>query len=140
MTLTKGYLENKKTGDIQRFQYNPETFSDKRQVTYAQIKSPGISYPRYQYIGGEARELTFELFVDEHEHKSGIKNWQTFFYNVLPTPNSGKRYTQPPTVLFAFGKYVQTCVVTNVDTQFTMFDKSLKAIRATFNVTLLVIQ
>lgn len=71
--LTKGYLAAADNPSLSvRFQYNPEMFTDNISVEYKEIRSPGITYPLYQYVGGEARSIEFTLFLDAKESKHGF--------------------------------------------------------------------
>jgi hypothetical protein len=139
-TVQKGYIENLVNGVKYSFQYNPEEIGDKQSITFAQIKSPGISYPRYQFVSGEAREINFDLFVDGMEHTNGVQTWLTFFAGIMPWTNSNNQFSAPCPILFAFGTMVRKCLIQSIDTKYTMFDANLNPIRATFTLSLLVIQ
>src|SRR5690554_1812836 len=141
--LEKGYLENTKTGKILRFQYNPEEFSDDIQVAYREIKSPGISYPNYQYIGGEPRQIEFTLFLDNMENTGGLNKVRetiSFLNTFLPPHNKGARYAPPPELIFGFGWFVKPCILVGMPTRYTMFDRNLQPLRAEVDVILKIIQ
>lgn len=141
--LEKGYLENKSTGQILRFQYNPEEFTDDIQVEYRDIKSPGISYPIYQYIGGEPRRVEFTLFLDNMENRGGtnkVRETINYLNSFLPVANKGARYTPPPELIFAFGWFVKTCILEAMPTRYTMFDRNLQPMRAEVDIVLKIVQ
>lgn len=141
--LEKGYIENIRTGGILRFQFNPEEITDSSSVEYRDIKSPGISYPVYQYVGGEPRTIEFTLFLDNTETKSGpnvILRAIGFLESFLPVPNRGTRYTPPSSLLFAFGPMVKTCILESMPITYKAFDRSLQPLRAEVTITLKVIQ
>lgn len=144
--VTKGYFINTMDGTKLQFQYNPEKFSDKQQVNYAQIKSPGMSYPRFQYIGGEARSINFDLFLDATDwpradiENSPIRQTINFLNNFTPDANSGSQFTQPPTLIFGFGWFVKECLFVQFDTDYELFTPELQPLRATLHLTLTLIQ
>jgi hypothetical protein len=142
-TLEKGYIENNATGSILRFQYNPEEFSDSQTIEYRAIKSPGISYPVYQYVGGEVRTISLTLFLDNMETTSStnkVKETIDFLNNFLPTPNRGTRYAPPPSMTFGFGWFVKECLLIEMNTRYTMFDRKLQPLRAEVELSIQVVQ
>jgi len=141
--LTKGYMENRKTKKVLRFQYNPEEFTDSQGVEYREIKSPGISYPAFQYVGGEVRTVEFTLFLDNMENKKAtnkVEETIKFVEQFLPTSNKGSKYTPPPSMLFAFGWFVKECLLVRATPRYTMFDRSLRPLRAELDITLNIVQ
>jgi hypothetical protein len=141
--LEKGYLENVKTGQVLRFQYNPEQFNDDIGVEYREIKSPGISYPIYQYVGGETRSIEFTLFLDNMENQGGtnkIRETINYLNTFLPPANMAVRYYPPPEVIFGFGWFVKRCILVAMPTRYTMFDRKLQPLRAEVDVRLNIIQ
>lgn len=141
--LEKGYIENLRTGVSYRFQFNPEELNDSQAVEYREIKAPGISYPVYQYVGGEARTIEFTLFVDNTETQAGInavRHAVSFLSSFLPPANRAAQYAPPSDLLFAFGPIVKTCILVSMPIRYTAWDRSLQPMRAEIDVTLKVIQ
>lgn len=141
--LEKGYLENTANGHVLRFQYNPEEFNDDISVEYREIRSPGISYPIYQFVGGEPRTIEFTLFLDNMENKGGtnkVRETINYLNTFLPAANRATRYNPPPELIFAFGWFVKPCILVAMPTRYTMFDRSLQPLRAEVDVQLRIIQ
>lgn len=141
--LQKGYLENVSTGRILRFQYNPESFHDDIAVEYRDIKSPGISYPIYQYVGGEARTVSFTLFLDNRETRRGanrVRETINFLNSLLPVANRGRQFTAPSRAIFGFGWFVKPCILVAMPTNYREFDRNLQPLRAEVEVQLKIIQ
>lgn len=142
--LEKGYLENSRTGKILRFQYNPEMFSDDNSVDYREIKAPGITYPIYQYVGGEPRSIEFTLLVDNTDNKgesiNKVRETISFLTALLPPHNKHDRYTPPPQAIFAFGWFVKPVILVSMPVRYTMFDRSLQPLRAEIDLTFRIIQ
>lgn len=140
--IKKAYIRNNATKQSMQFQFNPEMFNDKLGVEYASLDSPGMSYPMFQYLGGKAREVSFELFLDAYEDKTRMKVRKpiAFLHSFLPANNSGKKFSPPPTLTFAWGWFVKKCILTDLDINYTMFDAQLNPIRATVQISLLVLE
>lgn len=136
---TKGYLKNMTTGTIKKFLYNPSGFSTARDTTFMEVSSPGSSYPHFQYASGGSKSIDLELFL--HNTKSGeTKSYITFLEGLCPKESSTSKFQKPPQVLFAFGSFVEKCIVTSVGIEYTMFDSSLNPTQATAKLKLVVIK
>jgi hypothetical protein len=140
--VKKAYIQNVATRDIMEFQYNPPEFNDKLGVEYAQLDSPGMSAPMFQYIGGKARSVTFELFLDAYEdpERMMVRTPIAFLHSFVPPADAGKSFSPPPTLIFAWGWFVKRCILNDLDINYTMFDSQLNPIRATVGVTLTILE
>ena len=134
---TKGYLKNLHTGGIKKFIYNPSSFSTDRGATYTELSSPGSSYPHFQYVKGEARNVSFDLFL---RGTSGeVASYVDFLNSLLPPENSSSNFKTPSPVLFAFGSFVAKCLVLDVGIDYTSFDEALNPTEANAKLKLVVI-
>lgn len=136
---TKGYIKNLSTGTLKKFLYNPNGFGTDRDVTFMEVSSPGSSYPHFQYANGGAKSVSLELFL--HDPKSSVvKSYVTFLEGLLPKESSTSKFQKPPQVLFAFGSFVEKCIVTSVGIDYEDFDSSLNPTQATAKLKLVVIK
>lgn len=135
--LVKGYLAQYDNPSKRLvFQYNPEMFEDNIEVTYRAISSPGMSWPIYQYIGGEPRYVEFTLFLD-HYNRTGenqVRKTINFLHSFLPYRKD--RFHAPPELLFSFGWFVKRCILSSLKVRYTMFDSNLQPIRAEVDIRL----
>jgi hypothetical protein len=134
---TTGYLVDADTGDRLAFQYNPDDIVDEKSTAYAMIKIPGMSHPRYQYVAGEARKITFKLVF----FKGSVKESVAWLRSLLYPEHSGTMLKNAPhKVIFMFGDLYSgvTCVVRQVKARyFHMFEgQSLLPMRAEVDVVL----
>ena len=135
---TKGYIINNKTNNKLEFQFNPTRIPYGRSVTYATIESPGMSYPLTQYVGGQVREFSFDLFFYDYvgKNKSGGKiNTVRKFLEALLPPEENKPYTKPPTFTLAYGYFIKTLVLINLDVDDDWLDEDGNPISTTFSLT-----
>lgn len=154
--LTKGYLAHANMPSIAlRFQYNPETFTDNIGVEYREIRSPGITYPLYQYVGGEPRTIEFTLFLDAREKsvdpfgsstdlvKNANKVRETINFLNTFLPGGGgvdDQFVAPPEMIFGFGWFVKRCILVGMPTRYTMFDSNLQPLRAEVDLKFNIVQ
>lgn len=54
---------------------NPNDILDDRSAAYAAIKVSGLSHPRYQYVAGEPRKISFQLLLFKGPFKESV-NWR----------------------------------------------------------------
>ncbi len=55
----KAYLVDAATRERLEFQYNPSEVADDKVANYADIRIPGISHPKHQFISGDNRRISF---------------------------------------------------------------------------------
>jgi hypothetical protein len=154
--VKKAYIQNNATNDIMEFQFNPPEFNDKLGVEFSELSSPGMSAPMFQYIGGKARVVTFELYLNAWTGYRGqvpigpspegvvsdlyVKAPIRFLHSFLPPADAGKTFSPPPTMTFAWGWFVKTCILTDLDINYTRFNAQLDPIEAKVNLTLTILE
>lgn len=148
---------------IVTFQFNPQSISDNKGVSYASGKmnrlddSPGKTYAR-----GDDRTISFSIDLHGLEQGTNALNptpldngistelakLRSFLYPKADAWGSvgapaggaeeGRRLTSPPTCIFGFGTKILECVVTKIDVQETQFNSMLAPARAKVTITLVV--
>lgn len=122
MRKTTGHLVDVVTHESLQFQYNPDEISDEKSTDFATIKIPGMSHPRYQYVAGEARKITFKLVFFKGPVKEKIAWLQSLLY---PQHDKTILKSAPHKVLFFLGDLYPgvLCIVRQVRARyFHMFD------------------
>jgi len=119
------------------FQYNPDEITDEKSTDFAAIKVPGMSHPRYQYVAGEARRITFKVSFFKGRVKNKVAWLQSLLY---PQHEKTMLRNAPHKVLFFFGDLYPgvLCIVRQARTRyFHLFDRdSLLPQRAEVELTL----
>ena len=133
----KGYLVDADTGERLEFQYNPNNISDEKSTSYAAIKIPGMSHPRYQYIAGEPRRIVFKIELFKDSVKQKVDWLRSLQY---PEHAGSMLRNAPHRVVLIFGDLYPgvTCVVRMVKARyFGLFDQTnLTPQRAEVDITL----
>ena len=130
---TKGYIVNCDSNTSISFQFNPSTFQYSRGATYSEIVAPGMAYPTVQFVHGNSRAFSIELFMHDVPYTGIIPK---FLNKLLPPEKNKKNYKKPPEVLFCYGSFIKRCVVENIDTLMEEYNNNAKPIQATFTISL----
>ena len=120
---TTGYIVDVVTRESLEFQYNPDEITDEKSTDFATIKVPGMSHPRYQYVAGEARKISFKVSFFKGPVREKTAWLQSLLY---PQHEKTMLRNAPHKVLFFFGDLYPgvMCVVRQVRARyFHMFDK-----------------
>jgi nucleoid-associated protein YgaU len=143
MSLEKALLTNTVSGVKIPVQFNPEEYTLKRDINYAQAAIPGLSAPILQFVNGNLQTLDMELFLDSYEqHKVGsttvnaaqsdvrlMVSQVTDLMAIQPSTHA------PPVLLFSWGSLAFTCVLAHCTQRYTMFLPDGTPVRARLTVT-----
>lgn len=119
---TTGCILDVVTHERLDFQYNPDEITDEKSTDFATIKVPGMSHPRYQYVAGEARRITFKLVFFKGPVKQKVAWLQSLLY---PKHEKTMLKNAPHKVLFFLGDLYPgvMCIVRQVRARyFNLFD------------------
>jgi hypothetical protein len=146
----KAYLTRKDNPNIRvPFLFNPKEFSVEKSNQYAEVNIPGLPSSVFQFVRGNARTITLDLFFDTYEegkdvrlHTDQITGWDAgIAYSKLANGPKGlmdidSDLHAPPVCLFVWGAFVFQCILERVSKRFTMFLPDGVPVRATLSVTL----
>ncbi|OPZ83699.1 MAG: hypothetical protein BWY76_02162 [bacterium ADurb.Bin429] len=131
------YLVDTVTRERLAFQYNPNEIVDSKSTTYATLVVPGMSHPRYQYVAGDARKITFTVTFYKGDVRRQVAWLQALLY---PTHQGTMLQQAPHPVLFFFGELYPgiACLVREVRAHYAyLFDPAtLQPQRADVEITL----
>ena len=112
---TRCYIIRNDNNKKLTFQFNPTSLPYSRGANYASIESPGMSYPLTQYVGGQVREFSFEVFYYDKPYSGKINTARKFLEGLLPPEKNKSSFTKPPTFTLAYGYFVRTYVLTYLE-------------------------
>jgi LysM repeat protein len=112
--------------------FNPTQYSLDQGNQIAEIGVPGLSAPILQYVRGNARTLTMELFFDTNEQQRDVRDYTGKIYGLLGI--KGATHV-PPICTFTWGNFNFRCIVERIGGRFTLFLADGTPVRATLNVT-----
>ena len=132
---TRCYIINNRTNSKLTFQFNPSSVPYGRGANYGTIESPGMSYPLTQYVGGQVREFSFEVFYYDNPYSGKINKARKFLEKLLPPEYNKKGFKKPPTFTFAYGYFVKTLVLLDLQVNDDWLNEDGQPIMTTFTLT-----
>ena len=130
MELAKASIEPE-GGEKIKVLFNPNQYSLDKGNQIAEIAVPGLDAPILQYVRGNSRTLTMELFFDTYEEQSDVRTYTKKIYNLL---SIDREKHVPPICKFVWGDFQFPCVLERVGGKFTLFLPDGTPVRATLSV------
>ena len=125
------------------FLYNPNEVRESRSVEWAKKRGFGMSHPRSQYVGGNNRQISFEMWMNNPFRWNGITTEmpleayiEAFFDLTRPIHRGGILVSGPPTVLLVLGTMVRRVKIASVTVTRRMWSKELRLRMATLSLEL----
>ena len=129
--------------------FNPKELSVEKSNHFAEVNIPGLSSPIFQFVRGNARSVSIDLFFDTYEQGIDVRlftdritGWDAgSMFSNLPKEAKGlmdidSDLHAPPICLFIWGAFIFQCIIEKVSKRFTMFLPEGIPVRATLNVNL----
>lgn len=112
--------------------YNPTQYSLEQGNQIAEVGVPGLGAPILQYIRGNGRTLSMDLFFDTYEEQRDVRELTNRVYKLLEVRSDLRR---PPVFDFVWGKEpLCRWVLERVGGRFTLFLADGTPVRATLSV------
>ena len=146
--LVKAFLTRKdKPYVIVPCLFNPKELNIEKSNKFAEVNIPGLSSPIFQFVRGNARSVTLELFFDTYELGEDVRSYTDQITGwddgsmLSNLPDKGlmdidSDLHAPPVCLFIWGDFTFQCIIERVTKRYTMFLPEGIPVRATLNVTL----
>lgn len=122
----KATLYNTVTKKTLTLAYNPTSIPYSKGATYAESVAPGMNYPIFQYIHGNATKFDIELFWygKKGQYSDGTATKALKFLEELVPPQKNKKPNKkykvggaykPPTFKLTYGNFVRTLALESFD-------------------------
>jgi LysM repeat protein len=131
MSLVKAVITPEGEADIPVL-FNPTQYSLNKGASFSEIAVPGLSAPILQFVRGNTRTLSMDLFFDTYEKGSDVRKYTNKIYGLVDIRGPLHR---PPIVTFSWGTFNFQAVVEQVGGRFTLFLSDGTPVRATLSVT-----
>lgn len=148
MPFVKAKLTNvssNKGAESVEVQFNPTEYSIDRGAHFAEIQVPGLRTPILQFVRGEAKTLSLELFLDNTE-KDGKTSIAGRLEQLRTFIEINKDLHAPPVCQFEWGRNAESArdnpggifqgVVTSFKEKYVLFDSEGNPLRARVSLTL----
>ena len=75
MGLEKAFIVNTVTGDKIEVLFNPAEYTFEKSNRFAEVGIPGTGSPFLQFVRGEIKKLSTELFFDTYEKRTDVREY-----------------------------------------------------------------
>jgi hypothetical protein len=131
------------------FLFNPTELSVEKSNQFAEVNIPGLSSSLLQFVRGNSRTVSMDLFFDTYEQGTDVRlftdritGWDAgSMFSNLPGAAKGlmdidSDLHAPPICIFMWGTFIFQCIIERVSKRFTLFLPQGIPVRATLSVTL----
>jgi len=131
MEFAKASIQTAGQGKIDVL-FNPTQYAVEKSNQIAEIGIPGLESPILQYVHGNTRTLTMELFFDTYEERTDVRDHTDKIYGLL---NIEPSTHVAPICDISWGSFSFRGVLDHASGKFTLFLADGTPVRATLNVT-----
>jgi nucleoid-associated protein YgaU len=133
VTFVKAMIVRQDTDEAIPVFFNPTQYTLDKAALIADTPQARADTPTAQYIRGQARTLSMELFCDTYVERTDVSIFTKKIYNLVHI--DGDQHAAPP-VDFVWGeRLIFPAYVERVSGRFTLFREDGMPLRATLNVT-----
>ncbi len=132
MGLAKARIEILHTGEAFDVLFNPEEYTLSKDNNFASHNVPGLSSPILQFVHGNLRTLTMELFFDTTDAARDVRQETE---KVVRLAAIDSQLHAPPPVAISWGSLLFTGVLSSVNQTFSRFLSDGRPVRAKLDVT-----
>jgi hypothetical protein len=111
--------------------FNPNNYGVDKSNQIAEIGIPGLGSPILQYVHGNTRALSMQLYFDTFEEQIDVRQYTDQIYNLLKIDPSTH---VPPICTVSWGGFSFVGVLDHVSGKFTLFMPEGTPARATLDV------
>jgi hypothetical protein len=119
-------------GDPIKVCFNPSQYSIEKSNQFQSTSIPGLSLPISQFVNGNAKTLTLDLFFDSYEEGVDVRKYTDRIADLLKI---NIKLHAPPLCMFKWGSLEFIATLERVAQQFTMFKDNGDPVRAKLSVT-----
>lgn len=134
MNLKKAYIQplnGKNTQPIEVL-FNPAEYTLDKSNQFQSTPIVGLSTPLTQFINGNARTLTMDLFFDTYERNIDVRTYTSKVQALLEIDSD---LHAPPICQFVWDSIILKATIEKITSKYTMFLPDGTPVRATLNVT-----
>ena len=137
----KAYLEGVDGAATRvEFAFNPKEYKITKKVKFKRKEQKGKDVPSLEFESGEARKMSFEIFVDEYESGGNARDFVANLERLVMVDSAtegGAKKSRPQFVRFGWGhETLFKSIVSALDVTYTMFHPDGRPARAKVKVSL----
>jgi contractile injection system tube protein len=112
--------------------FNPNNYTVEKSNQIAESSVPGLQAPILQYVHGNTRTLSMELFFDTYEEQTDVRDHTDKIYGLLEI--DAEKHV-PPICRISWGGFSFRGVLDHASGKFSLFLPDGTPVRANLNVT-----
>jgi len=132
MSLARARIEKIHDGDFFEVLFNPEEYTLSKDNNFASHNVPGLSSPILQFVHGNLRTLSMELFFDTTDELQDVREETE---RVVDLSRIDSELHAPPPVRISWGSLLFEGVLASVNQTFTRFMPDGRPVRARLDVS-----
>jgi hypothetical protein len=113
--------------------FNPTEYGVDRGASFAELQVPGLPMPILQFVRGEARSLTLELFLDRTNSRQNVEDDLAALRKFVEIDSE---LHAPPVCEFRWGRTTFQGVVTSLKEKYSLFADDGQVVRARVSLSL----
>lgn len=138
--LSPATLTNSLSGKVVNFMFNPFEYTIAKQNTWESKEVIGQNLPMVTFKEGGAQTLSLTLHFDSQMAKSDVRGYTAPLWDMVmideKTKNARTGKSEPPPVVFEWGKLHFKAIITRISEKFTVFDEKGTPLRSTVEISL----
>jgi hypothetical protein len=132
MALAKAKILIEATGEQFEVKFNPEEYEISKDNNFAAQNVPGLSGPLLQFVHGNMRTLTMELFFDTYEQNRDVREDTSRITDLLKI---NRDLHAPPIIQISWASLQFRAVLARAGQKFILFFSDGRPARARINCT-----
>ncbi len=127
-------VQSEEIGEVIEVLFNPGEYRLSQSNQFAEVAIPGLQAPPVQFVRGNVRTLSMQLFFDTYTYNHG-EDVRKYTGEIIKLLNIDPDLHAPPVCKFAWGGLSFVGVLERAEQSFTMFLPNGIPVRATVDVT-----
>lgn len=127
MAMEKAIISNLDTGEDIPVLFNPKEYVIGKKTPWTEMDVAGLDSPPAQFVMGERKRLSMELFFDTSEEKTDVRQYTSRIENLMMVNAQEHR---PPLLRFSWGTLSFESVLEDLVQRFTLFKNDGTPLRA----------
>lgn len=135
MALEKATIQRRVPpgGEVIEVLFNPNQYQLNKANTFSEVAIPGLGAPPIQFVRGNARTLSMQLFFDTYEQGTDVREYTSQITGLLEVDSE---LHAPPICLFSWGDLSFRGVLESANQQFVLFLSDGTPARATMDISM----
>jgi hypothetical protein len=138
--LSPAIIKNTITNEEVKFMFNPFEYTITKNNSWSQQDRKGLNVPLVNFQQGGPRTLKLTLHFDSQASGGDVRGYTAPLWTMMmideSTTNQSTGKSQPPPVMFEWGRLTFKAIITNMSEKFTLFTPNGTPLRCQVDISL----